>query len=137
MILKRVQMFEASSNRLARFLEVSALSIALSHSGGRQLKAGILKVEPNGSKKDYGRKGISWKERRKGRWSAVRESYLVIMKEAGEVRSDCGLCSQLTQYSSKCTMFSFWTPNSRLSGPLAIIAKVFGPCTWRTKMTKR
>jgi phospholipase D1/2 len=78
-------MFEASSNRLARFLEISALSIALAHRGGTQLKAGILKIEPNGMKKDYGRKGTGWRERRKGRWSAVRESYLVIMKEAGEV----------------------------------------------------
>jgi phospholipase D1/2 len=79
-------MFEASSNRLARFLEISALSIALAHSGGSQYKAGILKIEPSGSKKDYGRKSTGWRERRKGRWSAVRDSYLVVMKEAGEVR---------------------------------------------------
>lgn len=78
-------MFEASSNRLARFLEVSALFIALAHRGGAQLKAGILRIEPSGAKKDYGRKSTNWIERRKGRWSAVRDSYLVIMKEAGEV----------------------------------------------------
>ncbi|CCA73544.1 probable SPO14-phospholipase D [Serendipita indica DSM 11827] len=80
----RAVMFEASSNRLARFLEVSALSIALAHSGGAQLKAGILKIEPSGNKKDYARKGTGWRERRKGRWCAVRDSYLVIVKEAGE-----------------------------------------------------
>lgn len=83
--LIRAVMFEASSNRLTRFLEISALSIALAHSGGVQYKAGILKVEPNGAKKEYGRKGTSWREKRKGRWAAVRESYLVVMKEAGEL----------------------------------------------------
>ncbi|KAG8805702.1 Phospholipase D1, partial [Serendipita sp. 399] len=83
--LIKAVMFEASSNRLARFLEVSALSIALAHSGGTQLKAGILKLEPSGMKKDYGRKGTGWRERRRGRWCAVRESYLVVMKEAGEL----------------------------------------------------
>lgn len=78
-------MFEASSNRMARFLEISALSIALAHSGGTQLKAGILKLEPSGSKKEYGRKGTSWRERHKSRWAAVRESYLVVLREPGEV----------------------------------------------------
>jgi len=78
-------MFEANCNRLLRFLEVSALFMALARSGGYQLKAGVLKLEPAGSKKEYARKGTSWHDRRKGRWCAVRESYLVIMREAGEV----------------------------------------------------
>jgi len=84
LVLAVDQMFEASSNRLARFLEISALFITLAHSGGTQYKAGILKIEPNGPKKEYGRKGTSWRERRKGRWAAVRDSYLVVVKEAGE-----------------------------------------------------
>lgn len=78
-------MFEANCNRLLRFLEVSAFFIALARSGGYQLKAGVLKLEPAGSKKEYGRKSTSWRDRRKGRWCAVRESYLVVMCEAGEV----------------------------------------------------
>lgn len=79
------QMFEANCNRLLRFLEVSALFMALARSGGYQLKAGVLKLEPAGSKKEYARKGTSWRDRRKGRWCAIRESYLVVMLEAGEV----------------------------------------------------
>ncbi len=78
-------MFEANCNRLLRFLEVSALFIALARSSGYQLKAGVLKLEPAGSKKEYARKSTSWRDRRRGRWCAVRESYLVIMREAGEV----------------------------------------------------
>jgi phospholipase D1/2 len=79
------QMFEANCNRLLRFLEVSALFIALARSGGHQLKGGVLKLEPAGSKKEYARKGTSWRDRRKVRWCAVRESFLVIMCDAGEV----------------------------------------------------
>ena len=38
-------MFHPNSNRLASFLEISALSIALAQSGGAQYKAGYLRIE--------------------------------------------------------------------------------------------
>ena len=80
------QMFHPSSNRLAGFLEISALSIALAKSGGAQYKAGYLRIEAstNGGS-GFGRKSASWKERKESRWCAVRESYLVVVEEPGEV----------------------------------------------------
>jgi phospholipase D1/2 len=79
-------MFHPSSNRLAGFLEMSALSISLAQSGGSQSKAGYLQIEAAGSKGGgFGRKSASWKEKKKSRWCAVRESYLVAMEESGEV----------------------------------------------------
>lgn len=79
-------MFHPSANRLAGFLEISALSIALAQSGGSQYKAGLLRMKPSGSKGLLGKRGTGWSERKKQRWCAVRESYLVVMEEMGEVR---------------------------------------------------
>jgi phospholipase D1/2 len=80
-------MFHPSANRLCHFLEISALFIALAHSGGSQYKAGFLRVESTaGGTAGFGRKSAGWKEKEKSRWCAVRESYLVAMDEAGEVR---------------------------------------------------
>ncbi|TFK52257.1 phospholipase D [Heliocybe sulcata] len=82
----RAVMFHPTANRLAGFLEISALSIALSQSGGAQYKAGYLRIETAGGRGGgFGRKGASWKERREHRWCAVRESYLVVLKEQGEL----------------------------------------------------
>jgi phospholipase D1/2 len=80
-------MFHPSANRLAGFLEISALSIALAQSGGAQYKAGFLRIQDvanNGG--GFGRKSTAWREKRKSRWCAVRESYLVVLEEPGEVR---------------------------------------------------
>lgn len=80
-------MFHPSSNRLAGFLEISALSIALAQSGGAQSKAGYLKIEPHGNGGGgFGRRSTGWRERKVSRWCVVRESYLVVLEEPGEVR---------------------------------------------------
>ena len=86
-------MFHPSSNRLAGFLEISALSIALAQSGGTQAKAGFLKIELHGNGGGFGRKSAGWRERKESRWCVVRESYLVVLEEPGEVRFS--RCSEL------------------------------------------
>ncbi|KAG7088566.1 hypothetical protein E1B28_012546 [Marasmius oreades] len=84
--LIRVVMFHPTANRLAGFLEVSALSITLAQTGGNQFKAGYLQIEATDSKGGgFGRKGLSWKAKREARWCAVRESYLVVLEEPGEL----------------------------------------------------
>lgn len=76
------QMFHPSSNRLAGFLELSALFIALAQSGGAQSKAGYLRIVS--TEGGFGRKSANLKAQ-KGVWCAVRESYLVALREPGEV----------------------------------------------------
>ncbi|TFK40629.1 hypothetical protein BDQ12DRAFT_679780 [Crucibulum laeve] len=84
--LIRAVMFHPSANRLAGFLEISALSISLAQSGGAQYKAGFLQIESSGSNGGgYGRKSASWKAKKEPKWCAVRESYLVILDEPGEL----------------------------------------------------
>ncbi len=61
-------MFHPTSNRLAGFLEISALSIALARSGGWQVKAGLLQIVPSGKGSGFGRKSASTVERKKMRW---------------------------------------------------------------------
>ena len=79
-------MFHPSSNRLAGFLEISALSIALAQSGGAQYNAGYMRMEVTGSNGGgFGRKSLGWRERKEQKWCAVRESYLVVLEEPGEV----------------------------------------------------
>lgn len=79
-------MFHPSANRLAGFLEISALSISLAQTGGSQAKAGFLRIEATGHKGGgFGRKSTGWAEKKKSRWCAVRESYLVVLDELGEV----------------------------------------------------
>lgn len=81
-------MFHHSANRVANFLEVSALSIALAQSGGAQYKAGWLRIEVIGNKGGgFGRRSANRKERRKPKWVGVRESYMVVLEEPGEVRT--------------------------------------------------
>lgn len=80
-------MFHPTSNRLSGFLEISALSIALAQTGGAQYKAGFLRIDASGSKGGgFGRRSTSWRDRKQQKWCAVRESYLVVMEEQGEVR---------------------------------------------------
>ena len=79
-------MFHSSSNRLSAFLEVSSLSISLAQSGGTQYKGGYLQIHAtNNGGGGFGRKGISWQANKEIRWSAVRESYLAVVDEPGEV----------------------------------------------------
>lgn len=86
-----LKMFHPSANRLAGFLEISALSISLAQSGGTQYKAGTLRIESaNGNGGGFGRKSAGWRARNEPRWCAIRESYLVVMEEPGEVRMNFG-----------------------------------------------
>lgn len=78
-------MFHPAVNRLAGFLELGALTIALAQSGGAQYKAGFLRLDAVSPKGAFGRKAAGWQEKKKQRWCAVRESYLVVMEEMGEV----------------------------------------------------
>jgi phospholipase D1/2 len=75
-------MFHPSSNRLAGFLEISALSITLAQSGGAQSKAGYLRIVS--SVGGFGHKAANLKAKKEV-WCAVRESYLVVLEEPGEV----------------------------------------------------
>ncbi|CDO70864.1 hypothetical protein BN946_scf184801.g57 [Trametes cinnabarina] len=83
--LIRAVMFQPSVNRLAGFLELGALTIALAQSGGSQYKAGFLRLEAVAPKGLFGRRAASWREKKKQRWCAVRESYMVAMEEMGEL----------------------------------------------------
>ncbi|KAH9949881.1 phospholipase D [Amylocystis lapponica] len=83
--LMRAVMFHPAANRLAGFLELSALSIALAQSGGAQYKAGLLRIDAVAGKNNFGRKGTPWRERKASKWCSVRESYLVVHEEMGEL----------------------------------------------------
>ncbi|KAI0338902.1 phospholipase D [Trametopsis cervina] len=83
--LMRAVMFHPTANRLASFLEVSAMSVALAQSGGAQYKGGLLRIEPVGNKGPFGKRNTSWADKKKQRWCAVRESYLVVVEEMGEL----------------------------------------------------
>ncbi|KAG6337311.1 hypothetical protein ID866_1773 [Astraeus odoratus] len=77
-------MFHPSANRLAGFLEISALFIALAPFGGLQYKAGFLRTESAGNGAGIGRRSTGRSARKELRWCAVRESYLVIVEDPGE-----------------------------------------------------
>ena len=80
------QMFHPTANRLAGFLEVSALSISLAQTGGSQAKAGYLRIDAAGTNGGgFGRKSAGWMQKKEHRWCAVRESYLVVLEQPGEV----------------------------------------------------
>lgn len=120
-------MFHPTANRLAGFLEISALSMSLAQTGGAQAKAGYLRIDASGSKGGgFGRKSARWAEKKKTRWCAVRESYLVVLEEPGEV-SDfvCrnSTCAERMGTSSRYGMSSYWTLTLKSSGRLDTIAK--------------
>ncbi|KAI0317663.1 hypothetical protein OF83DRAFT_1276417 [Amylostereum chailletii] len=84
--LIRAVMFHPTSNRLAGFLEISALMINRARSGGNQYKAGYLKIEASSSRgSGFGRKSAGRTAKREQRWCAIRESYLVAVDEPGEL----------------------------------------------------
>ncbi|OBZ68836.1 hypothetical protein A0H81_11089 [Grifola frondosa] len=82
--LIRAVMFHPASNRLAGFLELGALTIALAQSGA-QYKAGFLRIDAVSPKGGLGRKAAGRSEKRRQRWCAIRESYLVVLEEMGEL----------------------------------------------------
>ncbi|KAI0366603.1 phospholipase D [Pilatotrama ljubarskyi] len=84
--LIRAVMFHPSVNRLAGFLELGALTIALAQSGGAQYKAGFLRMEAVAPKAVFGRRAAGWRDKKKQRWCAVRESYMAVMEEMGELK---------------------------------------------------
>ncbi|KZT64620.1 phospholipase D [Daedalea quercina L-15889] len=83
--LIRAVMWHPSANRLAGFLEISALMVSLAQSGGAQYKAGMLRIDAVGNKGTFGRRATSWRERKTPKWCSVRESYLVVHEEVGEL----------------------------------------------------
>ncbi|KAG2151353.1 phospholipase D [Suillus clintonianus] len=83
--LIRAVMFHPTSNRIAGFLEISALFITLAQSGGAQYKAGYLRISTEGNGPEFGRKSARWRERKEARWCAVRESYIVVVEDPGEI----------------------------------------------------
>lgn len=128
-------MFHPSSNRLAGFLEISALSIALAQSGGAQYKAGYMRIEANGGGGGFGRKSLGWREKKMQRWCAVRESYLVVLEEPGEVNFPFCLnayADDLFMTSLPCGMSFYWTQTSRSNVQNVTIAKV-----WETFFMQR
>jgi phospholipase D1/2 len=79
-------MFLPTSNRIAGFLEISALSLRLAQSGGAQYKAGYLQIVASGNKgAGFGRKSASRLQKRKQKWCVIRESYLIAVEEPGEL----------------------------------------------------
>lgn len=77
-------MFVPEANRLCKFLEISALSLAFANRGGFQGKQGYLRIISNGTfsrRKRTGFHPLDWKERRGPKWFIVRESYLVCVDE--------------------------------------------------------
>ncbi|CCO37404.1 hypothetical protein BN14_11560 [Rhizoctonia solani AG-1 IB] len=81
------KMFRADANRLFRFFEMSALSIALAQRGGIQGKAGYLRVlSSNMSRKGAHHGLLAWKRNHEPKWWLVRESYLVAVEDPGELQ---------------------------------------------------
>lgn len=86
--LIKTVMFRPEANRLAKFFEISALSISLAKSGGIQGKAGVLRVMGNqASRRKVGRGlnifGVG--QATKPRWWIVRESFLVAVDDPSNV----------------------------------------------------
>ena len=107
-------MFHPAANRLAGFLEVSALFINLAHSGGLQLKGGYLKIESTKTGGGFGRKSTSWKEKKESRWCAVRDSYIVVVEEPGEVLSSSSYAYRFLTRSVPACDLGRLSPRRRL-----------------------
>ncbi|KAF8635992.1 hypothetical protein AX15_000154 [Amanita polypyramis BW_CC] len=83
--LIRAVMYHPSANRLAKFLELSALFISLAQTGGTQLKADFMKIQSvTSGGGGFGHKSASRRDRGEYRWCAVRDSYIVVVDEPGE-----------------------------------------------------
>ncbi|KAH9460219.1 hypothetical protein Pst134EB_008404 [Puccinia striiformis f. sp. tritici] len=82
--LTEATMFVPEANRLCKFLEISALSLALANRGGFQGKQGYLRIMSNGAFSRRQRAGFhpfKFKGRREPKWFIVRESYLISVDE--------------------------------------------------------
>ena len=81
-------MFRPEANRLAKFFEISALSIAMARAGGVQYKSGMLRILGG----EASRRSVTTSfavfgmgKAAKPRWWMVRESYLVSVDDPGDV----------------------------------------------------
>lgn len=74
------QIFRPESNRLCKFFELSALTLALAPAGGFQGKAGFLKMPGSNASRRANQPGLtpgSWIANRAPKWFIVRDSYFV------------------------------------------------------------
>lgn len=80
--LIRATMFGPGANRLCKFLEISAMSIALATRGGEQGKQGYLRVTSSGAsrRRPPGFHPLSWKKRHDPKWFLVRDSFIVAVE---------------------------------------------------------
>ncbi|MBW0478538.1 hypothetical protein O181_018253 [Austropuccinia psidii MF-1] len=86
--LIKATMFLPEANRLCKFLEVSAMSLALATRGGFQGKQGYLRIMSNGAfsrRKRAGFHPFDLKGRRDPKWFIVRESYLISVDEPNTI----------------------------------------------------
>lgn len=88
--LIKAVIFRPEANRLCRWFEISALSVALASRGGIQGKAGLLRViSSNSSRKGPHPINFSaWKRSQTQTWWLVRESYLVSVADPAELTID-------------------------------------------------
>ncbi|ORX40300.1 hypothetical protein BD324DRAFT_641172 [Kockovaella imperatae] len=78
--LIRAVIFRPESNRLCRFFELSALTVALAPHGGFQGKAGFLMIPGSNASRRANQPGLtptSWIHNRSPKWLIVRDSYFV------------------------------------------------------------
>nr|XP_031859677.1 uncharacterized protein CI109_004952 [Kwoniella shandongensis]KAA5526749.1 hypothetical protein CI109_004952 [Kwoniella shandongensis] len=78
--LIRAVIFRPESNRLCKFFELSALTLALAPRGGFQGKAGFLKIPGSNASRRANQPGLtpmSWAASRKPKWFVVRDTYFV------------------------------------------------------------
>lgn len=90
--LIRATMFGRGANRLCKFLEISALSIALSTKGGELGKQGYLRITSSGAsrKSGSGFHPFTFKKRHEPKWFVVRESYIAAVEDpSSEKIYDC------------------------------------------------
>ncbi|AAW43231.2 conserved hypothetical protein [Cryptococcus deneoformans JEC21] len=78
--LIRAVIFRPESNRLCRFFELSALTLALAPRGGFQGKTGFLKIPGSNVSRRANQPGLtpqSWKASKEPKWFIVRDTYCV------------------------------------------------------------
>src|ERR1700749_1245281 len=83
-------MFRPEANRLCRWFEISALSVALASRGGIQGKAGLLRVISSNSSR-LGAHQINLPgllKKHVAKWWLVRESYLVSVIDPADFEID-------------------------------------------------
>ncbi|KAL0243438.1 hypothetical protein I308_105404 [Cryptococcus tetragattii IND107] len=78
--LIRAVIFRPESNRLCKFFELSALTLALAPRGGFQGKTGFLKIPGSNVSRRANQPGLtpqSWKASKEPKWFIVRDTYCV------------------------------------------------------------